>query len=196
MNNPSAPPRSVAGPGHSSVPQPPRPRLDPWPVAIIVFFVIAILGCITFVAFCSLHPTDLVAADYYEQEMRYQKHMERSQHAREASPLASIAYDPAHGKIRVTLPPGAAGSGVTGQIHLYRPSAAKMDRFVNIQLGPDGTQELDSTSLQPGLWRVQLTWSSGGQDYYLERQVTIPGVRPSSAAETSARVKTLSKPLS
>ena len=40
-------------------------RFDPWPVSIVAFFSLAILGCGTFIAFCSRHPADLISPNYY-----------------------------------------------------------------------------------------------------------------------------------
>ena len=45
---------------------------NPWPAAIIAFFTLAVLGCGAFVAFCARHPADLISANYYEEEVRFQ----------------------------------------------------------------------------------------------------------------------------
>jgi hypothetical protein len=81
------------------------PRWNPWPVSIIVFFTVALLSCGAMIVFCNRHPADLVAADYYEQEVRYQGQIERLQRAQQRGQLASVAYDPAQRQITVSLPP-------------------------------------------------------------------------------------------
>ena len=49
-----------------------KPSRNPWPIAITGFFVIAILFIVTFIAFAMRQREDLVSADYYEREVRFQ----------------------------------------------------------------------------------------------------------------------------
>ena len=106
-------------------PQPGR-RWNPWPVTIIAFFVVALIGCVGFVAFCSLHPSELVAGDYYEQELRFQTRMDSVQRAQQLAPQAAVTYDPRAQVISVSVP--GQDSKPAGTIQLYRPSAAGLDR--------------------------------------------------------------------
>lgn len=147
---------------------------NPWPVSIIAFFALAISGVITFVIFCNAHPTELVARDYYEQELRYQAQMERQRRANLLTEGASVGYDPDRRVVTVALPKDHRPEGTAGDIHLYRPSAAGLDRRLKIQLNPEGKQEIDAASLAPGLWKVKVLWTAGGQDYFIDQKVTIP----------------------
>jgi len=152
---------------------PSKPAWNPWPVSIISFFTIAVIGCGSFVAFCTRHPADLVAADYYEQEVRYQDQLDRIQHTAAAAQTASIAYNPATGKITVALPPGASPTNALGAIQLYRPSAAGLDRRLDLNPDSHGVQTIDATTVQPGLWRVRVSWTIGQEEYYLDQKVVI-----------------------
>jgi nitrogen fixation protein FixH len=58
-------------------------------------------------------------------------------------------------------------------VHLYRPSAAGLDRQLALELDAAGVQALDASGLEPGLWRVKVTWSVGGQQYYFDQKVVI-----------------------
>jgi hypothetical protein len=55
-------------------------RTSLWPISIICFFTVAIIGCVSFVAFCSRHPADLISPNYYEDEVKYQGQIDRLQH--------------------------------------------------------------------------------------------------------------------
>ena len=158
----------------------PTPRLNPWPVSIIAFFTVAIIGCVSFVAFCGRHPADLVSADYYERELRYQGQMERSEHALAGGKLVSIRYDLARRAIAIALPPGHPRA--SGTIELYRPSAMGLDRQIKFEPDAAGAQAIDASDLLPGLWRVRLSWTAGGQDYFLDEKVVIGPAIPSRAA--------------
>jgi hypothetical protein len=147
---------------------------NPWPVSIIAFFTLAILGCGTFVAFCSRHPADLITPNYYEDEVRYQGQLDRLQHTQEQAPLACARYEPATKQITISLPPEHSQAKPAGQIHLYRPSSAALDRQIRLELNSDGTQNLDAASLRPGLWKVRVSWTKEGREYLIDQRVVIP----------------------
>jgi len=151
---------------------PPSGKWNPWPVAIILFFVVAFIGCGTFVAFCSRHPADLVSADYYEQEVRYQGQIDRLQHVQQAASLASVVYDTNRQRITISLPPGISVPS-TGTIQLYRPSSMKLDRELKLASDATGLQTIDATNLQPGLWKVRVSWKTADQEYFIDQKVVI-----------------------
>lgn len=155
-----------------------RRSWNPWPISIIAFFTVAIIGCGTFIVFCSRHPADLVAADYYEQEIRYQGQMDRQQRAQLAGHTAAVTYDSKTRRISICLPPNFSPSQTTGTIQLYRPSATNLDRQVKLAPDEHGLQTIDASSLLPGLWKVRVSWSADHQEFYLDQKIVI-GARPS-----------------
>lgn len=158
----------------NSNPAPAR-RLDLWPMSIIAFFTVAITGCVAFVVFCNLHGTELVAEDYYEQELVYQGRMESAGRALalSAGSGAAITFNSERRVVRVALP-ATHLDGLRGMVHFYRPSSAGMD--VKVALEPDATggQEFATDRLAPGLWKVRLSWTGAGKDYFLESEIRIP----------------------
>jgi hypothetical protein len=150
------------------------PGCNLWPVAIIGFFTVAILGCAAFIAFCQMNPTDLVARDYYEQEIRYQAEMEKLARAHQLPEGVSAVFNTSSQRISVTLPQEHAAAGAAGVVQLYRPSAADLDRSYPLRLEPDGTQEIHTGALRPGLWRVRIRWTFQGQEFFAERKLEVP----------------------
>jgi hypothetical protein len=146
---------------------------NPWPASIVAFFVVASIGCGTFVAYCNRHPADLVAADYYEQEVRYQKQMDRLQQTRQNARLASVSYDPSARSIRIALQPNHSGSKALGAIQLYRPSSMNLDQQIDLATDVSGVQQIDAGSLAPGLWKVRVSWSVDKQDYFVDQKVVV-----------------------
>src|SRR3974390_782111 len=88
---------------------------NPWPISIIAFFTVAIIGCSTFIVFCSRHPADLVAADYYEKEIRYQGQIDRLQHTEDPMASAVVQYDAKRKIISVSLPPTHSETKLSGR---------------------------------------------------------------------------------
>ena len=146
---------------------------NPWPISIVAFFFVAIIGCCTFVAFCSRHPADLVAADYYEQEVRYQGQIDRLRHAQQNARTATVRYDEASRLICVSLSPNLSPAKATGSIQLYRPSATNLDR--QFKLAPDdkGVQTIDAGSLLPGLWKVRVSWIVDDKEFFMDQKIVI-----------------------
>jgi nitrogen fixation protein FixH len=146
-------------------------------VSIISFFALAILGSVIFVSFCLRHPVDLVAADYYEQEIRYQGQIDRIRQTQSLAASAAAKYDPQTRTITVSLPPDQAQGQASGTIHLYRPSTERQDRQIPLAPGTDGVQTIDARDLLPGLWKVRVSWTVGRQEYYLDQRIVVEHAR-------------------
>jgi len=151
----------------------PRAALNPWPVAIIAFFTVAIIACGTFITFCSRHPADLVAADYYEQEIRYQGQIDGLQHAKQGSQAATVSYNAKARLISISLPKDSLRSNPTGKVQLYRPSAVNLDRQFAMELNSNGIQTIDASALLPGLWKVRVSWTVDRQNYFVDQAIVI-----------------------
>jgi len=145
-----------------------------WPISIVAFFALAIAAAVVFVAFCNLHPTDLVAADYYEQEIRYQQEMERVRRTRQLSETTGVSFIADQRLIRIAVPAAHAGADLTGAIHLYRPSKAALDQHLKLAVDAKGFQDIRTTGLEPGLWKVKVQWKASGADYMLDEKVFLP----------------------
>jgi nitrogen fixation protein FixH len=146
-----------------------------WPICIIGFFGLAISAAATFVMFCNRHSTDLVASDYYEQEVHYQQHMERAQRTQRLPEATGVSFDSVQRSIRVMVPASHAGPELAGTVHLYRPSGAGLDQHLKLATDLKGVQNIEAQGLQPGLWRVKVEWKAGGEDYLLDQKVVVPG---------------------
>jgi hypothetical protein len=109
--------------------------------------------------------------------------MERVARTRQLGAQASVAYDPVGKCIRIALPAEQARQHVSGRIQLYRPSQAGLDRQVKLNLDPKGSQQLDAAGLVPGLWKVRVSWTVQGQDYFID-QVVVVGTDPNSATKS------------
>jgi hypothetical protein len=149
------------------------PRFNPWPAGIIGAFVLFVGGTVGLIVLASSNRMELVSHDYYEQELRYQQRLDGLNRAQRLAPAAQASFDADHGKITLTLPSEHARQQARGEITLFRPSAAGLDRRFELQLGPDGTQSLDATSLQPGLWNVRVLWRVAGEDFCLDQTVVV-----------------------
>ncbi|MGC3957638.1 MAG: FixH family protein [Verrucomicrobiota bacterium] len=151
-----------------------KPKCSLWPISIIAFFAVAIIFFAGFIAWAVQQREDLVSADYYEREVRYQSQLDSMNRSHAVAAKTVVTFEPAGQIIIITLPE-AQTPGVTGSIHLYRPSDARLDREVPLALTADGTQRLDAKQLADGLWKVRVKWNAGGQDYFVNQPVIVTG---------------------
>ena len=114
---------------------------------------------------------DLVREDYYHEEMLFQKQIDTVNRTRAFTRETAIRYDGPAQAITIQLPAEHARQGVTGRIHLYRPSDARLDRHLKLAIDDAGAQRIDTAHLQPGLWKVRTQWSANGHDFYVDRSI-------------------------
>lgn len=144
-----------------------------WPAGLIAAFALFIGGTVALIAIAASQRSDLVTPDYYEQELRYQTRLDALHRAAPFAGRIGVETDPQGAQLRLSLPAEVIGPDTVGRVELYRPSAASLDCAVPLALDADGTQIVNVTGLQAGLWKVRLQWRAGGQDYFVERSVVL-----------------------
>lgn len=148
-------------------------RWNPWPWAIILSFAIFIGGTVGLVIMACAQKSDLVSANYYEQELKFQTQLDRANRSAQLGADAAIGYDAARQLITISLPPNHAQGRLSGSIDLYRASAAGLDQKVALHLDVKGKQSLNAANLRPGPWQVRVSWSVDGQDYSMDQKLVI-----------------------
>ncbi len=139
----------------------------------MLVFALFISGTISLVVMACSQRVDLVSADYYEQEIKFQNHIDQVDRTQRLSRDAAVTYDAATRRIRVALPAASGAGAMAGHIQLYRPSAAGLDRRVDLQPDAQGVQFLDAANLQRGLWKVRVSWTVESREYFLDQSIMI-----------------------
>jgi len=148
-------------------------KRNPWPIVIISYFVVFITFVVIFIVFAARQRTDLVRQDYYEEEIRFQHHIDRVSRTRAISAELGIAYDSRRQFITVTLPVAQANRQPTGRIFLYCPSDARLDQNIQLAVDKQGLQLVDGKKLQAGLWKVRVEWSVNGQEFVFNKSIVV-----------------------
>jgi hypothetical protein len=143
-----------------------------WPISITAFFIVLITCIVSFVAFAMRQREDLVSADYYERAVRYEKQLDALNRSQKFAARTVVTFDPAKQTIVIALPE-AQHADAAASVNLYRPSDARLDREIPMQLDAAGVQRLDARDLSDGLWRVRVNWKQSGQDYFLDQPVIV-----------------------
>jgi len=144
-----------------------------WGHKIVLTFVafVMFLGVLVYRSFQA--KVNLVAPDYYKQELVFQDHIEKIKNEHALDKSVSISHDGSLEELTIGFPMNLEVS--TGQLVLYRPSDASMDRTMELKLNQDNYLKLSTADLASGLWTVKLEWQDqSAKSYFKEQNVFLP----------------------
>jgi hypothetical protein len=146
-----------------------------WGAAIAAVYITFAGATVSFVVFAVGRPVDLVSADYYEQSLKHDTHMQALANADALGNAVRVvvAEDAPAIDVNVDVTPAQA-RGVSGTITLYRPSDRTADRVMPLSLDAEGHQRVVLDGAARGRWVVKLAWREAGQDFYREQAVLLP----------------------
>jgi len=150
-----------------------KPKRNLWPLGVTLAFALFITGTAALIVTAVSQKGDLVSANYYEQEIKYQTRLDQLNRAASLTDQVTVAFDNVARQIRISLPASHANPQTSGRVQLYRPSAAGLDRELKLELDASGSQSLDAASLEPGLWKVRIHWTSHQQDYFVDKGIVV-----------------------
>jgi len=131
----------------------------------LVIFGILMIGMVTFcIKQDDIH---LVTQNYYEEEIKYQGQIDKMINASEIG-YEVLVYDNQLKRVALMLPKGAKGT-----LHLFRPSDARLDQKIEFDIAETNTSSVDVKDLKPGYWRIKLSWSEEGKEFYEEKKINI-----------------------
>ncbi len=143
---------------------------SPWPYSIIATFVVFISALAAYVTFACSNDVELVAADYYQQEIEYEQQMNRIKRTQALGDQVKVVLQPDSKSLRLRLPEAHASQpDLDGSVQLYYPADGNKDLHFPLELASTGIQEFDFSSLDRGLWRMKVRWTKGGEEYHFEQ---------------------------
>lgn len=110
---------------------------------------------------------ELVTENYYEAEINYQERIDQESSALRLDRTV-ISYSTTGKNLELDLP-----TGTTGKLQLFRPSDSKLDREILVDVTGLGSTSVALDDLKPGYWKIQLSWTEKGKNYYEEKKITI-----------------------
>lgn len=145
-----------------------------WGTRIIFVLAVFIAGMGYMVYIC-MKQTDiqLVAKDYYEQEIAYQGTIDKENNYRALTKKPSLVDNIEQNKLMVDFSVLENYKGISGKIFFFRPSQSKLDFNTAVAPGADGVQWIEKDNIATGKWLVKLDWSDGDKEYFNEQTVYI-----------------------
>ena len=144
-----------------------------WGIGIAAVYIAFAALMLAFVLAASLQRTDLVADDYYDQEVKYQQRIDQIKRSQESTRKVEVSYQRAAQQITLQFPSVLDGNEVSGNVVLFRPSNASLDRNYSIQLDEQNRQQFSTENLIAGNWRLMIHWEYQGEQFFSEELLTI-----------------------
>ena len=142
-----------------------------WKIVVLYSgFVIMTLGM---VFYFMGHKVDLVAEDYYKQEIEYQDQIDKITNAQSLKEQIGFEYLSSQRKVKLNFPSDHLVKGIDGTIHFYRPSDSDLDKQFAINPSSSGEQVIAIGSLKKGLWKLKISWTADDIPYYDEKTITL-----------------------
>ncbi len=139
-----------------------------WGHGIILFF----MTFLSFMAFmfykCMQQDFDLVAENYYAQEIAYQETINQQENANHLAtkPVFSLEKD--------SLSLQFHKAATTGKIYVFRPSDDELDFEEKLILDTKLQQKFPLSKFEKGFYKLRISWEQDQQKYYIEQRINFP----------------------
>lgn len=142
-----------------------------WGIKITVLYTGFVILISSLVIISSSNKSELVAADYYEQELNYQQRIDAI--ANEKKLKTTIDYQLRDTCLVLRFPGAEAAEDFKGELLLFRPSDASGDLKLKLAFDAQGEQSIPKRLLRKGIYKMCLSWKNNSTVYYKERIITI-----------------------
>lgn len=142
-----------------------------WGTGIVIAFVLFIsfiLGLVYIMSTDAAYEYDLVAEDYYKDELEYQHRIDMLNNAKKLP--ENVSLQKVENGISIVFPKNIDVKDIQGTIYLYRPSNRVLDKTIPISLDSH-TYFIANEILIGGRWDVHVQWSISGKEYLFKNSI-------------------------
>jgi hypothetical protein len=142
-----------------------------WGTGLTIFIVTFLLVTIGVVLYLMTHDVNLVADNYYEQEIKYQGQIDKIQRSLDLPEQLNIKI--VNRNIVIEYPNLFTPEELKGNILCYRPSTNKFDREFAVKSDSLHMQIIKTNIMAQGMWKVKVDWEAKGVTYFNEEIVML-----------------------
>lgn len=140
----------------------------------IVIATLLFMGFISTLVYTSMQEkVELVTAQYYEKELRYQEQIAREVNALSLNENISVSIETKHSLLVINYPAEIAEKKISGTISFYRPDNSALDFNIPVKCNEEHRQYIEVNSLKIGLWKIKILWDGDGRPFYYEDKIFI-----------------------
>jgi hypothetical protein len=136
-----------------------------WGVGIAVLYSVFALATLAMVFYSTTQREDLVSADYYDKEMKYEEHIRTVNRTQKL--LSGVTWEVKNNVVAIRFPQ-LMDKKCTGVIRFYRPSDGSKDFNVAIAPSAEGLQIVSLEAQEQGMWRIKIEWKMDTDAYFNE----------------------------
>ena len=137
---------------------------------IVVSFILFAIFIGTLVTVCVREDVNLVSKDYYKEELAYQDQIDRLNNTAklQQKPVVKII-----GNNMLQVDFMQTEEIQNGELKLFCPSNPKMDKNFKLNISNEGSQLIELSGLQRGMYKAKLSWTMNSKKFYLEEIINI-----------------------
>jgi len=148
-------------------------RKSRWGYGIAALYGGFVVFMISIVVYATTVKFDLVADDYYAQEIDYQVTIDAKTRAAELGVQPAVMYQTDAAEVSVVFPQEYVADVSGGIVTFLRQSNSSSDTSVIIGPHPQAAANLPAAALYPGMWRVVISWKMNHKLYITESPLFI-----------------------
>ena len=138
--------------------------------------VLAFIGFISFIMYFVIsmsadnkYSHDLVANDYYKQELNFQKNIDATKNAKNLK--ENIKIERVKEGLKIIFPKELNAEKIKGKVFLYRPSNKQLDFEMLIAISDSSYLLMPDKRLLDGRWDIIVDWTYNQQSYLFKKEI-------------------------
>jgi hypothetical protein len=140
-----------------------------WGKSIVLAFVLFAIFIGVLVTVCVRQDISLVTRDYYKEDIDYQSQMDRQRNTEQLSQKPKIDLVD-NQSLRVAFDFSQFDAG---KLVFYSPSDISEDKTFKLEATSSPFQIFSLGSPRKGNYRIKMTWSENGKEFYFEKSIYI-----------------------
>lgn len=144
-----------------------------WGIGIAVVYGMFMLAVIAVVIATRFQQTDLVSHDYYDKEIKYQDQIDKVKRTQAGGYQLEIEMANGSDLLQLKFPAGMPGGKISGNLKLFRPSNASLDRNFELKSEDASAQLINCGKLARGLWKIKVDWQLDTLKFYHEQELFV-----------------------
>ncbi len=148
-----------------------------WGTGITVVYSVFAIGMLGLAIRSARSPVLLVKKNYYDDDINYQRILDKKQNTLALQNDVEIGYSPEKSDVQFQFPLKCPNP--TGTITFFRPSAMALDTIFNIKTDSTNKMTINIAGFEQGLWRILIDWKSLNKTFYKDEKIFLNYSDPS-----------------
>jgi hypothetical protein len=141
-----------------------------WSAGIAILYMGFVVMILLLVGMSASQKIDLVTDQYYEEELRFQDKINKTNHTKALTD--PLIWEVTEQGILITYPKSFSENNLAGIVKLYCPSDNTKDRTFPVKT-KNHMQLIAASDLASGRYYLQIDWQNGKETYWNEDVVVI-----------------------